>query len=153
MAQIASAPNSRVALLHELPHGIAAIGLETGPLSQWLHKGLTDAGNEGLTAVQMTGALSKNQGGRETLVLQAHFDEIHYWSDAARPRGRPREVLRGRRRADMALFNGRGRSIHVIEAKGFWQRGRCFRDIKRLLALLNDCGLMWRTRRAWTRTT
>ena len=30
----------------ELPHGIAAIGLEAGPLSQWLHKGLTDAGFE-----------------------------------------------------------------------------------------------------------
>ena len=26
--------------MRELPHGIAAIGLEAGPLSQWLHKGL-----------------------------------------------------------------------------------------------------------------
>ena len=32
--------------MHELPHGIAVIGLEAGPLSQWLHKGLTDAGFE-----------------------------------------------------------------------------------------------------------
>ena len=32
--------------LRELPHGIAAIGLEAGPLSNWLHKGLTDAGFE-----------------------------------------------------------------------------------------------------------
>ena len=31
---------------HKLPHGIAAIGLEAGPLSHWLHKGLSDAGFE-----------------------------------------------------------------------------------------------------------
>ena len=45
-AQVASAPDSLVSFLRELPRGIAAIGLETGPLSQWLHKGLTDAGFE-----------------------------------------------------------------------------------------------------------
>ncbi len=45
-AQVASAPDSLVAFMSELPYGIAAIGLEAGPLSQWLHKGLTDAGFE-----------------------------------------------------------------------------------------------------------
>ena len=45
-ARIASAPESLVAFVRELPHGIAAIGLEAGPLSQWLYKGLTDAGFE-----------------------------------------------------------------------------------------------------------
>ena len=45
-AQVASAPESLVSFMCELPHGIAAIGLEAGPLSQWLHKGLTDAGFE-----------------------------------------------------------------------------------------------------------
>ena len=44
--QVASAPDSLVSFLLELPRGIAAIGLEAGPLSQWLHKGLTDAGFE-----------------------------------------------------------------------------------------------------------
>ena len=32
-AQVASAPDSLVAFMHELPHGIAVIGLEAGPLS------------------------------------------------------------------------------------------------------------------------
>ena len=45
-AQVASAPDALVSFLRELPHGIAAIGLEAGPLSNWLHKGLTDAGFE-----------------------------------------------------------------------------------------------------------
>ena len=44
-AQVDSAPDSLVAFLHELPHDIAAIGLEAGPLSHWLHKGLIDAGS------------------------------------------------------------------------------------------------------------
>ena len=45
-SRVASAPESLVAFMRELPHGIAAIGLEAGPLSQWLHKGLTDSGFE-----------------------------------------------------------------------------------------------------------
>ena len=58
-AQVASAPDSLVAFLRELPHGIAAIGLEAGPLAQWLHKGLTDAGFEAvlMETRQVKGAL------------------------------------------------------------------------------------------------
>ena len=43
-ARVASAPDALVSFMRELPHGIAAIGLEAGPLSNWLHKGLVDAG-------------------------------------------------------------------------------------------------------------
>ena len=45
-ARAASAPDTLVSFMHELPYEIVAIGLEAGPLSQWLHKGLTDAGFE-----------------------------------------------------------------------------------------------------------
>ena len=45
-ARVASAPDSLVSFMRQLPHGIAAIGLEAGPLSQWLHRGLTEAGFE-----------------------------------------------------------------------------------------------------------
>ena len=45
-AQVASAPESLVAFMRDLPHEIAAIGLEAGPLSHWLHKGLTEGGFE-----------------------------------------------------------------------------------------------------------
>ena len=58
-ARVASAPESLVAYMRALPHGIAAIGLEAGPLSQWLHKGLTDAGFEAvlMETRQVKGAL------------------------------------------------------------------------------------------------
>ena len=58
-SRVASAPESLVAFMRALPHGIAAIGLEAGPLSQWLHKGLTDAGFEAvlMETRQVKGAL------------------------------------------------------------------------------------------------
>ena len=49
-AQVASAPDSLVAFMRELPNGTVAIDLEAGPLSQWLYKGLTDASLETLDA-------------------------------------------------------------------------------------------------------
>ena len=42
-AQVASTPDALVSFMGKLEHEIAAIGLEAGPLSHWLHKGLTDA--------------------------------------------------------------------------------------------------------------
>ena len=44
--KVASEPAALVGYLAGLPHEIAAVGLEAGPLSQWLHKGLTEAGFE-----------------------------------------------------------------------------------------------------------
>lgn len=43
-AQSASEPEALVNWVGELDGSIAAIGLEAGPLSQWLHHGLTNAG-------------------------------------------------------------------------------------------------------------
>ena len=43
-AQVASEPEALVTWVGEQNGSIAAIGLEAGPLSQWLHRGLTAAG-------------------------------------------------------------------------------------------------------------
>jgi transposase len=43
-AQAASEPEALTRWMRELDGTIAAIGLEAGPLSQWLHRGLTEAG-------------------------------------------------------------------------------------------------------------
>jgi len=43
-AQMASEPEELVRWTREQDGTIAAIGLEAGPLSQWLHRGLTLAG-------------------------------------------------------------------------------------------------------------
>ncbi len=43
-AQAASEPEALTRWMRELDGNIAVIGLEAGPLSQWLHRGLTEAG-------------------------------------------------------------------------------------------------------------
>ena len=45
-AKVSSDPGSLAGHLRELPGSVAAVGLEAGPQSQWLHKGLSEAGYE-----------------------------------------------------------------------------------------------------------
>ena len=45
-AQILSEPDALVGFLRDLPQGEVTVGLEAGPLSQWLHKSLSGAGFE-----------------------------------------------------------------------------------------------------------
>ncbi|WP_138473103.1 IS110 family transposase [Poseidonocella sp. HB161398] len=45
-ASAASEPEALIEFLHQLSGRAAAVGLEAGPLSQWLHKHLTEAGFE-----------------------------------------------------------------------------------------------------------
>ena len=58
-ARVASAPEALVGFLRKLPHRIATVGLEAGPLSHWLFKGMTDAGFEAvlMETRQVKGAL------------------------------------------------------------------------------------------------
>src|SRR6516162_5340329 len=44
--KVESRPDALVALFNDLRLPMAQIGLEAGPLSQWLHAGLTQAGFE-----------------------------------------------------------------------------------------------------------
>ena len=57
--RVASTPEALVAFLRKLPHGIAVMGLDAGPLSQRLHKGLTEADFEAvlMETRQVKGAL------------------------------------------------------------------------------------------------
>ena len=45
-ARVPRAPEPLASFMRDLRHGIAAMGLEAGPLSQWHHRGLTEAGFE-----------------------------------------------------------------------------------------------------------
>ena len=58
-AQAASEPEELVRWIGEQNGSIAAIGLEAGPLSQWLHRGLTEAGLDAvlMETRQVKGAL------------------------------------------------------------------------------------------------
>ena len=45
-AKVASEPEALVAFLGQLGLPLTRVGLEAGPLSQWLHAGLSEAGHE-----------------------------------------------------------------------------------------------------------
>ena len=100
---------------------------------------VSDYGVEGFMVAHIAAALRRQQDERESLLLEAPFEEIRECSGAARHPGRPRAVMQGKRRADIALFDRRGRTVHVLEVKRKWERAGVFRDIERLLALLNAC--------------
>ena len=86
-AQVASTPEALVSFMAKLPHEIAAIGLEAGPLSHWLHKGMTDAGFEAvlMETRQVKGALKampiktdrRDAEGIARLLLMGWFRPVH----------------------------------------------------------------------------
>lgn len=43
-AQVASEPDALLHWISDQDGAVAAVGLEAGPLSQWLHRGLSGAG-------------------------------------------------------------------------------------------------------------
>ncbi len=59
-AKVASEPEALVGFLHQLGLPLARVGLEAGPLSEWLHAGLAGAGLEAvlLETRQVKAALS-----------------------------------------------------------------------------------------------
>ena len=128
---------ARDAVVHAVLRGIASANskFEKWTKGSWV----SDYGVEGFMVAHIAAALRREQDEGESLLLEAPFEEIREWSRAARRPGRPRQVLQGNRRADIALFDRRDRTVHVIEVKRGWNRQSCFRDVKRLMALLNVC--------------
>ena len=74
-AKVASEPEALVGFCRELGLVVARIGLEAGPLSQWLHAGLTNAGFEAvlLETRQVKAALS-------AMVVKTDYVDGPRWS-------------------------------------------------------------------------
>ena len=100
---------------------------------------LTDSGAEGFMVANVADCLHAALGDKEKLLLETQYGWIQEWSGASRPRGRRSKVLEGNPRADIAVFNAQEKSAYVIELKRYWDRTRCFDDIKRLRATLREC--------------
>ena len=99
-----------------------------------------DYGVEGFMVAHIAAALRKEQDECERLLLEATFKEIIQKAlNTPHPPGSPRKALKDRDRADITLFDQDDRTVHVIEVKRKWEKPKCLRDIKRLLALLDAC--------------
>ena len=92
-AKVASEPEALAGFLHQLGVAVTQIGLEAGPLSQWLHAGLTAAGFEAvlLETRHVKAALSamvvktdrKDARGIAQLLRMGWYRPVHRKSPAA----------------------------------------------------------------------
>ena len=119
---------------------LAGVATANTKFEEWSNGSWVDEyGVEGFMVAHIAAALRKEQGAGESLLLEATFDEIRECSGATRQPGRPKNVLQGSKRADIALFDRRGRTVHVVEVKRSWGRRSGFKDIERLRDLLKAC--------------
>lgn len=83
---------------------------------------VTDSGVEGLLVAGIAKKLRAKLRHEESLLMEMPLSEIQEWSEARRPRGRPRETLRGAKRADIVLLDENERPVCMVEVKRFWNR-------------------------------
>jgi len=111
-ATVASEPEQLVAFLRDLSASIAVVGLEAGPLSQWLHKHLKEAGFETvlMETRQVKGALKampiktdrRDAAGIARLLQMGWFRPVHCKSVSAQEM---RAVLTARKSIQQACIN------------------------------------------------
>src|SRR5690554_4971125 len=107
-----SEPEELVTALRALSGSIIAVGLEAGPLSQWLHKHLTEAGFEAvlMETRQVKGALKampiktdrRDAEGIARLLQMGWFRPVHCKSVSAQEM---RAVLTARKSIQQAVIN------------------------------------------------
>ena len=100
---------------------------------------VTDSGVEGLLVAGIAKKLRAALWHEESLLMEMPFSDIQAWSEARPPRGRPRETLRGAKRADIVLLDENERPVCMVEVKRFWERKGCFKDLARIRDLLRLC--------------
>src|SRR6266704_3043728 len=110
--KVPSDPDALVSFIHGLGLPIERIGLEAGPLSQWLHAGLTEAGFETvlLETRHVKAALSamtvktdrKDARGLAQLLRMGWFQQVHAKSMASRD---VRALLVGRKQLGGRLID------------------------------------------------
>jgi transposase len=108
----ASEPEDLVRALRDLPGTIIGVGLEAGPLSQWLHRALAEAGHDAflMETRQVKGALKampnktdrRDAEGIARLLQMGWFRPVHRKSMSAQE---TRALLSARKAIQQALLN------------------------------------------------
>src|SRR5687768_16214616 len=76
-ARVASEPEALIRFLGQLGLVVTRIGLEAGPLSQWLHAGLTQAGLEAALSAMVVKTDRKDARGIAQLLRMGWFRPVH----------------------------------------------------------------------------
>ena len=127
---------TRTSVTEAVIRGIAAANRRLEELSDgyWI----CDYGVEGYVQGVIASYLRRAQKEQESILFEVSFEEIREDSEVLRRPGRVRKILKDTHRSDIVLFDRKRRPVHVIEVKRYWNRRNCFKDIRRILALLNE---------------
>ena len=104
----------------------------------WSGDWIGEAGVESLIVVKIAAALHTKLGKNEGLKLEFSIENIHQMSDVKR-RSTPKALNPGNR-VDIALFNSKGKPIHVVEVKRRWIKKSCVQDLQEIHKLVEVYG-------------
>ena len=101
---------------------------------------LSDSGVEGHVVSTIGEKLHELIAGKGSIEMEMPFGSIRDWSNARRPRGRPRISQNRRNRADIVVLTKEWRPVCVIEVKRGWEVKKCLWDLVRIRDLILRCG-------------
>ena len=105
---------------------------------KWSGDWIGEAGVESLLVVKIAESLHAKQGKKESLKLEFSIENIHQASDVKRRS--TRKALNPRNRVDIAMLNGKGNPISVIEVKRKWTRDSCVKDLQEIQQIVEKYG-------------
>jgi transposase len=103
--KIASEPEALVKFFQEAGFAVRRIGLEAGPLSQWLHDGLTQAGFD--VVLLETRHVKAALSGAETVAIEADGRGAQHSGHSARLRAEDGQDKQGQVRGPGSRVGGR----------------------------------------------
>ena len=104
---------------------------------KWSGDWIGEAGVESLLVVKIANELHKKQE-KESLKLEFSIENIHQASDVKRRSAR--KALNPRNRVDIAMLNGKGKPISVVEVKRKWTRDSCVKDLQEIQQIVEKYG-------------
>lgn len=127
----------RISQVHEAVH--SGIRNSSRKYANWSDGWtLTDSGVEGLMVAEIAACVNKEQSKDESLLLEVPYNTCQKWS-GARPKGRKLATFKGRRRADIVLFNGNGQTKYIIEVKRTLSKAGLQKDLEKLSHAMAKC--------------
>ena len=101
---------------------------------------LADSGVEGLLVYRIAKRIHKYQSEEESILLEVSYKKCREWAGVNPPKGRPVSTFKGRKRADIALLNGDGRTKYIVEVKRrITGKKSLYGDLNRISEIIKQC--------------
>lgn len=129
----------RIADIHEAIHkGVREANKDYRNWSRgW---SLADSGVEGLLVSRIAKRIHRYQSEEESMLLEVPYKTCREWAGVNPPQGRPVSTFNGKKRVDIALFNGDGRTKYIVEVKRqIAGKSLLYDDLYRISEIIKQC--------------